>query len=61
MFNVKTTQDGDKLTIEVDLSQSGRLSKSGKTKVIASTEGNMVVAKTEKAGDITLGLNLYHY
>jgi hypothetical protein len=44
------------MLIEVDLSQSGDVSKSGKSIVIASTEGNKSAPGTE---DIKIGLNVY--
>lgn len=56
MKNVKMSVDGNKLTIEVDLSQNFGLSSSGKSIVIASTEGNKAVLGTE---DIKIGLNVY--
>lgn len=56
MKNVKMSVDGNKLTIEVDLSQTYGLSSSGKSIVIASTEGNKAVLGTE---DIKIGLNVY--
>lgn len=55
MKNVKLTIDGDKLLVEVDLSQDFGLSGSGKSIVIASTEGNKPVGK----GGIKIGLNVY--
>lgn len=55
MKNVKLTIDGDKLLVEVDLSQDFGPSSSGKSIVIASTEGNKPVGK----GDIKIGLNIY--
>lgn len=55
MKNVKLTIDGDKLLVEVDLSQDFGLSGSGKSIAIASTEGNKPVGK----GDIKIGLNIY--
>ena len=53
MKNVKMTKKGDILNIEVDTSKDFGRSKSGKTTIIASTEGNV----TE--GGITVGLNVY--
>jgi len=43
MKNVELSLDGDILTIRVDLSQTFGPSSSGKTTIIASTEGNMPV------------------
>ena len=57
MQNVTTKIKGNKLIIEVDITKDFGLSKSGKTIMIASTQGNKVVAD----GGITLGLNLYKY
>lgn len=56
MKNVEMTQDGDKLTIIVDLSKSFGKSKSGKTTIIASTEGNV---SAPKSSDVKIGLNIY--
>jgi hypothetical protein len=53
--NVKFTVNGDKLLIEVDLSKQYGPSSSGKSIVIASTEGNQPVGKD----DIKIGLNVY--
>jgi hypothetical protein len=55
MKNVKMTIDGDKLTIEVDLGKTFGASGSGKSIVIATTEGNKPVGKD----DIKIGLNIY--
>ena len=56
MKNVTLSVDGSKLTIEVDLSQNFGLSSSGKSIVIATSEGNKSVPGTE---DIKIGLNVY--
>ncbi len=54
MVNVKFVTDKKKLTITVDLSKSHGESKSGKSTIIASTQGN------ENIGDgIVVGLNVY--
>lgn len=53
----KITVAGKKMTIEVDLSEAGEPSASGKTLVIASTHGNQVV-ETD-AGPVSVGLNVY--
>ena len=55
MKNVVYTVKGDKLHIEVDLAQNQGPSKSGKTIIIASTEGNQPIGKD----DIKIGLNVY--
>jgi len=47
---------GNLLTITVDLSKEFGLSSSGKSKIIASTEGNVSVPEKE---EIKIGLNIY--
>ncbi len=56
MKNIEMTQNGDILTIKVDLSKDFGESKSGKSITIASTEGNISVPEHE---DIKIGLNIY--
>ncbi len=56
MKNVQYKVDGSKLVVEIDLTQRFGLSKSGKTVMIASTEGNKEVDT-----GIYLGLNVYTY
>ena len=56
MKNVEMTQEGDILTIKVDLSKEFGPSSSGKTIIIASTEGNQSIPDKE---DIKIGLNVY--
>ncbi|MDX2059956.1 MAG: hypothetical protein SFV24_19255 [Gemmatimonadales bacterium] len=57
MKNVSTKILNGKLIIEVDLEKSFGPSKSGKTQIIATTEGN---AKLDTpAGPVFLGLNAY--
>jgi hypothetical protein len=56
MKNVKLSVEGTKLMIEVDLSQDFGKSASGKSLVIASTEGNKSVPGTD---EIKIGLNIY--
>jgi len=56
MENVKITQKGDKMTIEIDTSKRLGPSASGKTIGIASTKGNKAVE-----GGIFIGLNVYVY
>lgn len=57
MRNVETKTEGDKLIITVDLSKDLGLSKSGKSRIIATTEGNATV-RTAK-GEVKVGLNVY--
>lgn len=54
MKNVELKLDGNILTIKVDLSKTFGASKTGKSIVIASTEGNQAVQP-----GIMLGLNVY--
>ena len=56
MTNVEINKIGNKLTITVDLSKNSGPSKSGKSIVIASTEGNNLIDPEKK---IYLGLNVY--
>ncbi len=56
MKNVEMTVDGNTLTIKVDLSKEFGPSSSGKTIIIASTEGNQSVPGNE---GIKIGLNVY--
>ncbi len=55
MKNVELTVDGTMLTIKVDLSQEFGPSSSGKTIIIASTEGNISIPDREEK----IGLNIY--
>ena len=56
MKNVEMTVDGNILSIKVDLSKDFGPSSSGKTIIIASTEGNQSVPGREV---IKVGLNIY--
>ena len=56
MKNVTMTQAGNILTITVDLSKTQGPSASGKTIIIASTEGNVGAPQD---GAIKIGLNVY--
>ena len=55
MKNVEMKIDGDILTITVDLSKEFGPSASGKTIIIASTEGNVAVPNRDEK----VGLNVY--
>jgi hypothetical protein len=55
MKNVDMKLDGNILTITVDLSKEFGPSASGKTTIIASTEGNVSVLDREEK----IGLNIY--
>lgn len=54
--NVTASIEGDVLTIVIDLSAKTEPSGSGKTLIVASTQGNKRVN-----GDVFLGLNAYRY
>jgi ABC-type uncharacterized transport system YnjBCD ATPase subunit len=56
MKNVEWTLDGDILTIRIDLKQEFGPSSSGKTTIIASTEGNVAV---DPGREERIGLNVY--
>ena len=55
MENMEMTVEGDTLTVKIDLTRDLGLSKSQKTRIIASSRGNAKVPGT----DATIGLNLY--
>ena len=56
MTNTKMRLDGTKLIIEVDLSKQFGTSASGKSVLVASTQGNVSVPGRE---DVKVGLNVY--
>lgn len=56
MKNIHIDLDGDVLVIRVDLTKSFGPSSSGKTTIIASTEGNVAVPGRE---DVKVGVNVY--
>ena len=56
MLNVQTAVKDGKLSILVDLAKTFGKSKSGKTTVIATTSGNVLIDPNSGA---TLGLNVY--
>lgn len=60
MKNVNMKVEGQKLIIEVDLTKEYGRSASGKTIIIASTEGNAKIAAAVP-GDVNVGLNVYKY
>jgi len=55
MKNVQMAVEGNILTITVDLSKEFGPSSSGKTIIIASTEGNVAIPEREEK----VGLNVY--
>ena len=56
MKNIEMKVEGNTLTITVDLSQRYGKSSSGKSIIIASSEGNQAIPGNE---DIKIGLNVY--
>jgi hypothetical protein len=54
--NIETRVQGEKLVITIDLTKNFGLSGSGKSLIIASTEGNISVPGRE---DVKMGLNVY--
>ncbi|MGD9941163.1 MAG: hypothetical protein AB7T74_15315 [Clostridia bacterium] len=56
MKNIEMKLSGNILTITVDVSKEFGLSTSGKSKIIASTEGNISIPEKE---EIKVGLNIY--
>jgi len=55
MKNVKIKRENDKIKIEIDLKKEFGLSRSGKSIIVATTEGN------QRVGDVYLGLNCYKF
>ena len=58
MKNVELKVEDNILTIQVDLTKEFGPSSSGKTIIIASTEGNVSIPGNE---DTKIGLNIYKY
>ncbi|WP_447969746.1 hypothetical protein [Nitrospira sp. M1] len=56
MKNVDMKVEGNTLTITVDLSKDFGPSSSGKTTIIATTEGNVSIPDRE---EVKIGLNIY--
>lgn len=56
MKNIKMENKANKLIVEINLSENFGRSKSGKSIIIASTEGNLSVPGTE---NIKIGVNCY--
>ncbi|MDB9822956.1 hypothetical protein OAC89_04570 [Deltaproteobacteria bacterium] len=57
MKNIEMTVEGDTLIIKIDLTRDFGPSKSGKTVIVASTEGNVSVPDRDEK----IGLNIYRY
>ena len=56
MKNIEMQVQGDMLTVKVDLKKEFGPSASGKTTIIATTEGNVTVPEHE---NIKIGINVY--
>ena len=57
MKNIEMTVEGEILNIKIDLSKDFGPSKSGKTIIVASTEGNVTIPERDEK----IGLNVYRY
>ena len=57
MKNIEMTVEGETLIIKIDLSKDFGPSKSGKTIIVASTEGNVSVLERDEK----IGLNVYRH
>jgi hypothetical protein len=58
MKNITISVDGEIMKIEIDLAKDFGKSKSGKTLVVASSEGNVPVPDHP---NMRLGINVYKY
>ena len=56
MFNITEQVRNNQLILTIDLSENGRISRTGKSKLIASSEGNLPV---DGNSEIKYGLNVY--
>lgn len=56
MKNISVKTNGNKLTITIDLSKSFGESKSGKTEIVATTGGNVIVDVDTQT---KMGINVY--
>ncbi len=61
MKNIDLSVENDVLTLKIDLAKDFGLSKSGKTVIIASTEGNITVEDHNMPSMVKLGVNCYKY
>jgi hypothetical protein len=59
MKNVEIKVVGEIMTVTVDLSKTFGPSASGKTIIIATTEGNQEVATDPAGKPVVMGLNIY--
>lgn len=58
MQNIAMKRDGNRLIIEIDLTQDLGPSGSGKTHIVASSRGNAPVPDTQ---DTFIGINCFRY
>lgn len=56
MKNIEMVVNGDILIIKVDLTKRFGLSGTGKSRIVASTEGNVSIPEQE---ELKIGLNVY--
>ena len=56
MKNIKFKKEGDILTVTIDLSKDLGMSKSQKSRTIATTEGNVSI---DDDSDVKIGVNCY--
>jgi hypothetical protein len=61
MLTATKSKNGKKLTIEIDLNETGQPSASGKTMVHASTRGNKETDLKINGQNLVLGVNAYTY
>ena len=61
MKNINMDVSKNVLTVTIDLSEDQGPSKSGKSVIIASTEGSVDVTGHDLPYPIKLGINCYHY
>jgi hypothetical protein len=59
MKNVQLEVKDNQLIIRVDLTKDFGPSKSGKTRIIATTEGNHRIDYLDRGQVVTVGLNVY--
>jgi hypothetical protein len=57
MKNIEMAVEGDILIIKIDLARNFGPSRSGKTVIVASTEGNVSVPDRDEK----IGINVYRY
>lgn len=59
VLNVDVVTEDEQLVITIDLRMKPVESKSGKSLLLASTRGNLIIPT--QIGNVRLGLNLYQY